>query len=199
MLSVWLCVLGMAEEHFKQRQLDLEKMTGACGIRAPPPTATGSDEAEKCRTLQLIAENRKLAATLEDVQKDMEKRAIVNGELSHQIVQLKEEVEKLKSGNLCRQGQEAKFFEEMRIGEFRLRKAREEIVELKERVKELGLGNGAAGYEIRRENVRLKKLIGETIVPLLRQKDELISKYECLVRVKEGSEELLRETDKLTN
>ena len=175
-------------------------MTGECGIRAPPPTATAVDAySEKQRNTQLIADNRKLVVTLEQVQIDLEKRVMVNAQLSDEIARLKDELEKFKRANLSRKGNENKLCEEIKIGEFRLRKAREEIVELKERVKEMSFGNASGGYELKRENGRLRKLIGEIILPLLRQKDELISKYECMIRVREGSEELLRETDKLTN
>jgi hypothetical protein len=198
--------MTVAEEHFRRRQLDLEKLTGERidGVRAPPPTAVqgeiGSDE--RRRNLQLISDNQKLMQMVEQVQSDLEKRVAINNELNEQIISLKEQLVKMAEAQRDRTIREDKLSEEFKISEFRLKKTRDEVVELKGRIKDLtngGKGEVGGMFEIKRENARLKKLIGEKIFPLLQKKDELISMYERVSRLRHGSEELVSEVDKLNN
>jgi len=199
--------MTIAEEHFRRRQLDLEKLTGERidGVRAPPPTAVhgeiGSDE--RRRNLQLISDNQKLMQMAEQVQSDLEKRVAINSELNEQIISLKEQLVKMAEAQRDRTVREEKLSEELKISEFRLKKTRDEVVELKGRMKELTNGGkgdvGGGMFEIKRENARLKKLIGEKIFPLLQKKDELIGMYEQVSRLRHGSEELVSEVDKLNN
>ena len=195
--------MTIAEEHFRRRQLEFEKLTGEenlSGIRAPPPTATSiltatngavclSDEGKK--NFQLISDNRKLIANLEQVQMDLEKRVLMNSELTLEIKNLKDQLNKVTETLKERNEKEEKIREEMKVCEFRLKKARDEIVELKGRVKELSsVGKGDGGFELKRENGRLKKLIAEKILPLLRRKSEVIKMYQQMSQLRQGSDEL---------
>lgn len=193
--------MTLAEEHFRKRQLDLEKLTGECGTRAPPPTATsGEIGEERKRISQLVTDNRKLLMTLEQVQADLEKRAAANMELNDEIKRLKEQLAKVVDGKEERKKREEKLMNEIRVSEFRLKKARDEVTDLRGRMKEMSVtGKGDGGFEVKKENLRLKKLIGEKIIPLLRQKDEVISMYECMSRMRQESENLFTEVDKLNN
>ena len=193
--------MTLAEEHFRKRQLDFEKLTGDCGTRAPPPTATNGEMGDERKKIsQLVADNRKLLMTLEQVQADLEKRAAANMELNDEIKRLKEQLAKVVDGKEERKKREEKLMDEIRVSEFRLKKARDEVTDLRSRMKEMSVtGKGDGGFEVKKENLRLKKLIGEKIIPLLRQKDEVISMYECMSRMRQESENLFTEVDKLNN
>ena len=197
--------MTLGEEHFRKRQIDLEKMTGECvtGTRAPPPTATVEMGEDRRKISQLISDNRKLVTTLEQVQSDLEKRTMMNVELSGEIEQLKDQLEKMSGALKDRKIREGRMEEENRILEFRLKKARDEISDLKIQMKELSLsvggGRGDGGFEMKKENTKLKKLISEKILPLLRKKDEVIALYACMSRTRQESETLFTQVDKLNN
>ncbi len=196
--------MTLGEEHFRKRQIDLEKMTGECvtGTRAPPPTATVEIGEDGRKISQLISDNRKLVTTLEQVQSDLEKRTMMNMELSGEIEQLKDQLEKMSGALKDRKIREGRMEEGNRILEFRLKKARDEISDLKIQMKELSLsvgGRGDGGFEMKKENTKLKKLISEKILPLLRKKDEVIAMYACMSHTRQESEDLFTQVDKLNN
>ena len=191
--------MNRAEEHFKKRQLDLNRICGVEGTRAPPPTAIETPANDIGKVSMLIAENRKVMMMVESLQIDLESLSNKHREANEHIESLQNQLESLSVTEREHHQKKVKATEEIRVGEFKLKKAREEIQSLKDRVTEMSKGHKSAdgGYDLKRENNLLKKMIREQVLPLLEKDAIVIQKYEVLARMKQESEDLLSETERL--